>query len=139
MKTVQELLDNAIPEGECLECWLTPSQVYPNIKGYGKVHRYIWEQTKGPIPEGMLVCHSCDNPRCINVYHLFLGTSQDNMDDKVKKGRQHFGGPGTTLSLIQWGIIIKARYDGKTYEEIGNHLRVSRRTVKRFLERCPHD
>lgn len=51
------------------------------------VHRYAWELTYGPIPDGMLVCHSCDNPPCCEPTHLFLGTPADNMRDKIQKGR----------------------------------------------------
>lgn len=50
-------------------------------------HRYIWEQQFGPIPKGMCVCHKCDNPPCINIDHLFLGTQRDNLADRDKKGR----------------------------------------------------
>jgi hypothetical protein len=41
------------------------------------------------IPDGMLVCHTCDNPPCCNPKHLFLGTFQDNIDDRERKGRNH--------------------------------------------------
>lgn len=50
---------------------------------------YIYH--KGPIPEGMFVCHSCDNPPCCNPEHLFLGTVQTNKKDEVHKGRNVYG------------------------------------------------
>ena len=64
------------------ECWLYP--------GTGKSHNYraAWEAHNAqPIPEGMLVMHSCDNPSCFNPHHLSLGTHQENMTDKANKGR----------------------------------------------------
>lgn len=54
-----------------------------------RAHRNAFRRKVGEIPDGMLVCHSCDNPCCINPDHLFLGTVQDNMSDKVSKNRQH--------------------------------------------------
>lgn len=47
----------------------------------------MWELSKGPIPEGMCVCHHCDNEKCIDINHLFLGTHTDNMTDKWMKRR----------------------------------------------------
>lgn len=52
-----------------------------------KVHREMWTINKGAIPDGMCICHTCDNPACINIDHLFLGTRKDNMIDMVRKGR----------------------------------------------------
>lgn len=52
-----------------------------------KAHRVMWMLHYGEIPEGMLVCHTCDRPPCVEIGHLFLGTPQSNMDDKVRKGR----------------------------------------------------
>ena len=50
-------------------------------------HRYAWELWEGPIPNGMNVLHRCDNRRCCNPAHLFLGTQQENMLDMYAKGR----------------------------------------------------
>lgn len=67
-----------------------------NQRGYGLlkitytsmvVSRLAWTLTNGAIPDGMFVCHKCDNPPCCNVDHLFLGTHRENMADMVSKGR----------------------------------------------------
>ncbi len=55
--------------------------------GLQNTHRVAWKLFRGSIPRGMLVCHTCDNPRCCNPDHLFVGTQKDNLDDRKRKGR----------------------------------------------------
>lgn len=87
-------------------------------KGYGllrvdgrirKAHRLAWTLGHGVIPDGMHVLHRCDNRRCINVDHLFLGTHQENMADRSAKGRQARGERAGLARL--------------TAEQAGGHLR----------------
>ena len=80
-------------------CWVWDKRVpgpwgYGTLRIYGRItkaHRYSYERFKGPIPEGMLVLHSCDNPPCVNPDHLRIGTNQDNANDKAERLRSCHG------------------------------------------------
>ena len=76
-------------------CWEWTGHIMKN--GYGQiglmgkvllVHRASYMTFIGDIPKGLLVCHKCDNPKCFNPEHLFIGSNNDNVQDMVKKGRQ---------------------------------------------------
>lgn len=96
-RSVEERLSaHSRPDGECV-VW-TRSR---NRAGYGQIqingratmaHRAAYEASKGPIPEGLIVRHTCDNPPCIKPDHLILGTVADNNRDKAERGRAPVAG-----------------------------------------------
>ena len=116
-------------------CWLwTASR---NRLGYGQIfirgksllgmaHRVSWELANGPIPEGLLVCHHCDNPPCVNPDHLFLGTDRDNARDAIRKGRMKHGRPTTAkLTDASAAAIHVALAIGTSKAELARRFSVS--------------
>ena len=82
-------------------CWEWLGSKVGNT-GYGKVkiggrtfraHRVSWEFFFGPIPEGKMVLHKCNNPGCVNPYHLYLGDGKDNAVDRARAGHSRGGRP----------------------------------------------
>jgi hypothetical protein len=118
--------------------------------GYGEInfdgetklaHRVAYELLVGPIPDGLLVCHRCDNPSCVNPKHFFLGSSDDNAKDMARKGR----GRKSTVRGLPFGVdvtkagkyISRVKINGKfarfgTYDSVDEAARVSA-DVKRSL------
>ena len=90
---LERLLSRMAPEPTS-GCWLwlggTDSSGYGSIRVGDKTkstHRLSYELHRGPIPDGLRVCHKCDVPSCINPDHFFLGTDADNAHDRDRKGR----------------------------------------------------
>ena len=107
LSLLERLLEK-IQINEVTDCW--EFQGAKNNIGYGMIrdenkmrttHRVSYEEhTNSMIPPGMCVCHTCDNPTCVNPAHLWLGTMQDNMDDMMNKGRgMRWGGNNTSNGI----------------------------------------
>ena len=132
--------------GNDFECWLWMKDL--NF-GYGifhinqikkvRAHRFIYECYYGPIPPGLLVMHSCDNPRCCNPEHLSIGTTQDNVDDKIRKNCQAVGSKNGFSTLTEDEIIdilegIK-NDKFKTRSQICQQYSISNQTIYMILNR----
>ena len=93
--TFDDLLAHSVQNGDCVEWTRARSTGYGVALVNGRrryIHRLAWEMANGrPVPTGMVVCHSCDNPPCFNPAHLFTGTQGDNLRDMASKGRWRSG------------------------------------------------
>lgn len=84
-------------------------------------HRFIWEILHGVIPEGMVICHKCDNTACVNPEHLFMGTQADNIRDMHLKKREIRG------SKCPWAKLTKEQS-----LDIKNDTRPQRKIAKEY-------
>jgi hypothetical protein len=139
-KTIDQRFDEkyAPDENGCL-VWRTQED-YPRFfvsRGYVKAHRFAWERANGPPPAGTAVCHRCDNPRCVNVDHLFLGTHADNMRDKAAKGRSHrpIGAKNGRARITPGdvGEIRRLRATGLSQQKIADLYGVSQMAISHLL------
>jgi hypothetical protein len=98
----------------------------------GYMHRHIWEAAnKRAIPRGLYVCHTCDNASCINPEHLFIGTQQDNMTDKVNKNKQLKGERirNSKLKIKDIAAIRTRLRNGDTQISVADAFGVDRITI----------
>lgn len=131
--------------GKDEECW----NWLGHVNRYGRIwdadlgmsklaHRFSYEVFIGPIPEGMEVCHTCDNGACVNPAHFFLGTQQDNMTDKVRKGRvsrTRLHGEACKHNTLTEGDVIYVRESKETIRKLAQKYNVSQSTIWRARKR----
>lgn len=118
-------------------CWLCTSHKkdrgYPRLTVCYKqipITRFLWKTFRGNIPENMFVCHTCDNPACINLDHLFLGSPKDNMHDKVLKNRHVvLCGEQSPSSKLTSKQVLDIRNDKRSHHLIAKDYGVHRRTI----------
>ena len=131
------ITEQVIKNGECWDWPVTSAKNgYPQTSVNGKttsLTRYAYELFIGPIPDGQMVCHTCDRPPCVNPDHLFLGTQHDNMHDCLLKNRHP-----KWLSLTQVEDIKAKLLAGETYRSIAKTFNISRETVISIAKRKTH-
>jgi DNA-binding NarL/FixJ family response regulator len=97
----------------------------------------MWERTYGPIPKGMQVLHRCDNPKCVRLVHLFLGTPKDNMQDKIRKSRHNPTKGVRNARHKLFDSDVRAIKDiarlGLSQREIAELYHINQSTVSRVL------
>lgn len=119
-------------------CWLWLG--YKDKQGYGKIlevdkkcigcHRVSYQKFKGPIPEGLDILHTCDNPSCVNPDHLKLGSHLENMWDMLSKNRFPF----QKLTISDIHTIRKLYKTGKyTQQQIGDKYKVLQCHISRIV------
>jgi len=142
----QRFLDKILITDDCWE-WIAGKY----HDGYGifrienksyRAHRVSYELFIGDIPDGMLVCHRCDNPACVKPSHLFIGTIQDNVNDRQNKGHSTGGKlKGEDCPAHKYTkkdvIEIRSLYNTGQYSQrdLARKFNISRPTIKNMVNR----
>lgn len=135
----ERVFKNSKQNGECLECtYKARSQ-----SGYALVkfrrsttgaHRVSWIAHNGKIPDGMWVLHRCNNPICVRIDHLYLGTPQENTDFMIECGRDNFQGARKHEKTLE-EKAIQLRIEGRTYKEISEELKIPTGTLINYFRK----
>lgn len=134
---------NKIRRGNEGECWEWTGTCFQR-SGYGRVnlsrkngttaHRKVWIELYGD-PGALEVCHICDNRKCCNPKHLFLGTEKDNAADKVAKNRQaRFPGSANQSAKLTEQQVLEIRKSDLSHAELARRFNVSESNV-RFIRK----
>ncbi|MDE2024909.1 MAG: HNH endonuclease [Patescibacteria group bacterium] len=145
-KSILERFENSYIKNEKTGCWEwikgLDRQGYGQIHDYDKqgkritryAHRISFEIYKHKIPNNKLICHSCDNPKCVNPKHLWIGTTQENVDDKLKKNRGLFGSKHQNSKLTEEDILF-IRSSKARKSELARKFNVHFMTITNILRR----
>lgn len=100
-------------------------------KKYVTMHRYSYQTYIGEIPKGMLICHRCDNPKCVNPFHLFLGTHADNAQDRVLKNRSnHPVGERCAKAVLKEVEVLEIAKSDLSITDLSEKYAVSKTTIR---------
>ncbi len=129
-----------VAKGDGTDCWEWTDKLTPG--GYGRLgigskafaaHRLSWRHFHGPIPDGFVVCHICDNRSCVNPGHLFVGKQRDNVMDMFAKGRAaNVRGERHPQSKLTTEIVLWIRRElakGRIPKDIAKGIGVCTSTV----------
>lgn len=132
-------------------CWKWNAGLFPN--GYGqfrvgnnkvKAHRFSWIINGGFIPKGYCILHKCDNPKCVNPNHLFLGTHKDNSVDRERKKRGAYNlkpqfGEKNGSSKLKGKTVITIRYlhryFGYSFSALSIRFEISKSQIANIIHR----
>lgn len=149
-KPLQERFWEKVDRSSSLNgCWLWTGAT--NNHGYGvigrgrrgdgtaRAHVLSYEWANGPVPIGLVVCHACDTPGCINPAHLFTAPQSENVADMNRKGRgvppPHGAGdssPAAKLDFLDVALVRTLLEDGMSHRRVARELGVSKSTVTRI-------
>lgn len=104
--------------------------VLPGDRQNTRAHRLSYEIHNGQIPDGLIVCHHCDNPGCVNPDHLFVGTQKDNAQDALKK-RRHYVGEKNGRSKLTKENVKEILHSSLNGQQLADKFDVTRQTINK--------